>query len=371
MRSKSKKLMALVLSIIMLTAALPATVAAEGNSYNIKVSYGPDIVITDLTVNNFYCIFYITVSWGDGPEDNNATVTVNGNTVPVNIMVWPEEDQCPGHHAATVTIGRAIEEQYITATVEYPFLWYTSRKTSNQIIIPACGHNDWKTWSKREVTPSDCTTEGLVEYTCANESCGAKENEVIPVDPNAHDWNEWTVTRAATCENPGEETRVCINNPAHIDTRSIAAIGHKWSENAVAPTCVEQGYTEHICGNDPAHNYVDTYIKALGHDYVVIKQSTGSVNYKCSRCGDEYSEDAAVVSTDAKKIASIVEKVKGQWTVTYSVAVKYADGTSAEVTQTVIIAKNGDGKIDMGDYYLVYDIKGNGSNVKAFKIVMK
>ena len=77
------------------------------------------------------------------------------------------------------------------------------------------------------------------------------------------------------------------------------------------------------------------------------------------------------MTTDANSIVGITEAVKGVWTVTFIVTVTCDDGTSEEITQTVTVPKNGDGTIDMGDYILVYDIKGNGSNVKVFRIVMK
>jgi len=41
-----------------------------------------------------------------------------------------------------------------------------------------------------------------------------------------------------------------------------------------------------------------------------------------------------------------------------------------EVVYTVKIAKNGSGKIDLGEYTLIYDIAGNGSNIKDFRVVL-
>ncbi|MCL2163949.1 MAG: hypothetical protein FWH55_06050, partial [Oscillospiraceae bacterium] len=57
--------------------------------------------------------------------------------------------------------------------------------------------------------------------------------------------------------------------------------------------------------------------------------------------------------------------------VTFKVTESYSDGSAEVVQKTVQIAKNSSGKIDLGAYYLVYDIAGNGSNVKTFNISMK
>ena len=77
------------------------------------------------------------------------------------------------------------------------------------------------------------------------------------------------------------------------------------------------------------------------------------------------------MTTDAKSIVGITEAVKGDWTVTFIVTVTCDDGSTEDVEYTVTIPKNGDGTIDMDDYTLIYDIKGNGSNVKVFRIEMK
>ena len=81
--------------------------------------------------------------------------------------------------------------------------------------------------------------------------------------------------------------------------------------------------------------------------------------------------EVVAMTTDASCIACIVENSKGLWTVTFIVTVTCDDGSTEDVEYTVTIPKNGDGTIDMGDSILVYDIKGNGSNVKVFRIEMK
>ena len=76
---------------------------------------------------------------------------------------------------------------------------------------------------------------------------------------------------------------------------------------------------------------------------------------------------------DAGSVAdNIVETSNGVWEFTFNVTVTYADGSTVDVPQKVEIPKNGSGEEELGNgYFLVYDIKGNGKNVKELKIVKK
>ena len=62
--------------------------------------------------------------------------------------------------------------------------------------------------------------EGVETRVCANDASHT-ETRAVAIDPDAHDWGEWTVTRVATYWQDGEETRVCLNDASHIETRSI------------------------------------------------------------------------------------------------------------------------------------------------------
>ena len=69
---------------------------------------------------------------------------------------------------------------------------------------------------------------------------------------------------------------------------------HYYREEIIEPSCLEQGYTIHTC--DCGDSYIDSYVDALGHDYVLNTQvnatyeSNGYIEYKCSRCEDSYRE---------------------------------------------------------------------------------
>jgi len=82
----------------------------------------------------------------------------------------------------------------------------------------------------------------------------------------------------------------------------------------------------------------------------------------------------AKATTSAKNFISIAETSKNSrvWLLTFSVEETYQDGSTQTVYYTIEINANNanvDGKYNLGNYTLVYDIKGNGSNIKDFRIV--
>jgi len=81
--------------------------------------------------------------------------------------------------------------------------------------------------------------------------------------------------------------------------------------------------------------------------------------------------EVVCMATDAKSIVSLVEITKGVWQVNITVIKTLDNGATVEDTIEVLVPKNGSGTVDLGDYVLVYDIKGNGSNVKTLEIVKK
>ena len=180
--------------------------------------------------------------------------------------------------------------------------------------IPALGH-DWGAWTV--TTPASCTAEGVETRVCANDPTHVETRPIpatghIPADPVrenevpatctepghydsvvycavcqaeisrgteeipalGHDWGEWTVTTPASCTAEGVETRVCANDPTHVETRAIPATGHIPAdlvrENEVPATCTEPGHYDSVvycsvCGEELAHDTEET--PALGHSW--------------------------------------------------------------------------------------------------------
>ena len=91
---------------------------------------------------------------------------------------------------------------------------------------------------KTEKIPPSCEKEGTEAFwTCAvcgrmfSDEAGTKEiEEAVKIPASGHAWGEWVVTREATEDAAGEETRTCKNDPSHKETREIPAIGKKTEE---------------------------------------------------------------------------------------------------------------------------------------------
>ena len=79
--------------------------------------------------------------------------------------------------------------------------------------------------------------------------------------------------------------------------------------------------------------------------------------------------------TDARSFISIQETSKNSriWILSFTVTEYYDDGSNIVVPYEVSINANNanvDGRIDLGRYTLIYDIKGNASNIKDFRVVL-
>ena len=93
------------------------------------------------------------------------------------------------------------------------------QKPKQEVEIPI--NPDAHVWNEGVVkTFATCTEEGKMTYTCKNDSSHTKI-ETIPVDENAHDWGEWMLTKEPTTEMEGEETRICQNDRAHAEVRAV------------------------------------------------------------------------------------------------------------------------------------------------------
>jgi hypothetical protein len=133
-----------------------------------------------------------------------------------------------------------------------------------------------------------CAVCLMVSVTCSLE--GSIESLRLKATNNCkHIWGEYTRTTAPTCTEKGEETSYCENDPAHIDTKPVNALGHSYRVVSTTATCINDGIRTDICRRCSITR--ETREGALGHEYewVVIVQatttSTGMERYTCVRCG--------------------------------------------------------------------------------------
>jgi hypothetical protein len=117
-------------------------------------------------------------------------------------------------------------------------------------------------------------------------------------DDNAHTecvWDNWVVTRAATCLVGGEETSAC-NVCSKTRTRPTEILGHNLSDWAITTpvTCMTAGEESRTCTRDGCNHNENRPIAATGHTFGELTQTlaatciaVGEMARVCSTCGEK------------------------------------------------------------------------------------
>ena len=181
-------------------------------------------------------------------EDAQATVTIDD---PVSVII-----KALGHSWGE---WKVTKEANCTEKGVETRSCLTDAAHTEEREISATGHSLIKTERKE----AGCETAGNIEYyTCS--ACGhifsdaEAANEIVlsqtVIEPIGHDWSAWSVSKAATCTNSGEEIRTCAHD-GDIQTRAIPPLEHAWGEWQVAkaPTETESGERIRICSHDASH----------------------------------------------------------------------------------------------------------------------
>ena len=104
-----------------------------------------------------------------------------------------------------------------------------------------------------------CEEKGDTKYTTKAFTNEAFTEQSKTVEGNIpalnHDWDEWTIAKAPTCEEKGTEERVCSHDASHKETREVNALGHDFGDWEVTkePTTTEEGEETRSCKNDASH----------------------------------------------------------------------------------------------------------------------
>jgi len=153
---------------------------------------------------------------------------------------------------------------------------------------PALGHNITGAYA------ATCTAEGYTGTGHCNRCDEDKTGVPLGVDPENHDFGEWTPKTAATCVAPERLIRVCSHNAAHYEEENhgeINTTAHNWNWtlNAIAATCVSISKDTATCKNTPCTvtNVRDGSNPALGHDHGT--SGTGSLICKRENCDHQYA----------------------------------------------------------------------------------
>ena len=163
-------------------------------------------------------------------------------------------------------------------------------------------------WDEGTITtPATCSAEGVKTFTCKHDSNHTK-TESVAIDPDAHDWNEGVITTPATCSATGVKTYTCAHNSNHTRTETVPVDpnAHKaeadWTIDTPA-TCTQNGSKSHHCEYCDA-KLDNEVIPATGHDeYQFVSWETeptetaaGVANVKCGKCNAELTQEVAALT---------------------------------------------------------------------------
>ncbi len=167
-------------------------------------------------------------------------------------------------------------------------------------ILEATGHD-----YHAVVTEPTCTAEGYTTHTCSKCADTYKDSYV---EAGGHAFGDWSVTKAPTCTEVGEEQRNCANCD-HFETREVAAAGHDYEVTVTEPTCTEKGYTTHSCTKCD-ESFVDSYVDALGHNFgawEVIAAATCEENGQEQRtCGNCEEVETRILEATGHNYEAVV-----------------------------------------------------------------
>jgi uncharacterized protein YjdB len=160
---------------------------------------------------------------------------------------------------------------------------------SNYTTVETCD-DDAHNWDEGSVTKAaTCTENGVKTYTCT--VCGETKTEEIEALGHSYS-SEWTTDKAATCTAAGSKSHHCTLCDAKTDVTEIAAIGHQWNSETVtkAATCTEAGVKTYTC--TACSETKTEEIEALGHsyssDWTIDQAATctaaGSKSHHCTLC---------------------------------------------------------------------------------------
>ena len=235
------------------------------------------------------------------------------------------------------------------------------------------------------VTPMTPYQDGFTTNTCSR--C---EDFYISdrVERVAYDWQVVEIIDP-TCTDRGYTVYRDDYWDAEKEDDYTDALDHDYTAVVTAPNCTEKGFTTHTCSRC-GDEYADSYVDTNGHTAggrIVIKEATrtekGAWEIRCTDCGELLEsgsiDELVIIGVTNAKFSSIRETAKNSrvWALTFTVTVTFEGGSTEVVEYTILLNGNNanlDGKYTFGADYdiagmtLTYDIKGNGSNIKAFSI---
>ena len=304
-----KKILSLIVAILLFFSvnSFPVTIASgtetpafvvssvvsvPGDMANVEIFIRNNPGVASVKVTVYYDVSLVLNSISYGNDLGGVSQLPNALSSPV-ILNWvtlspSENDVVFATLSFTVKPNAQLGEKAVTLTYEPDDVFDIDEGNiyfdveNGAVNIVNCLH---KNTEVRNAKAATCTEKGYTGDTYCL-SCGKKIADGEEIPELNHKWGEWTVTSDPTCTEKGVETRVCVNDPSHIETRDIDCLGHDYNVVVTPATCTEGGYTTHTCSRC-GDSYVNTYTDALGHTGGTATCHSKAV---CERCGKEYGE---------------------------------------------------------------------------------
>ena len=192
----------------------------------------------------------------------------------------------------------------------------TSMKTN---YVDAYGHTVESYTYNDDAT---CEEDGTQSGVCT--VCGETVTVTAEGTATGHSWDDGTVTTEPTCTDEGVLTYTCQNDSSHTYTEAIEATGHTEGdvqiENEVDPTCEEAGSYDEVvyctvCGAELSRETIT--VEATGHtageavvENEVDPTCTEAGSYDevvyCTVCGAELSRETITVEATGHSFTNYI-----------------------------------------------------------------
>lgn len=196
--------------------------------------------------------------------------------------------ECGVAGSETFTYGKELDHSYTTYTYNNDATCTTNGTETakcdrcnvtdtREAYNSALGHDV----INHDAQAPTCTAIGWDAYETCSRCDYTTYNEAIAI---GHTWDEWQVTTEPTCTEKGIETRICINDDSHKETRNVDPTGHtgSWIVDKEA-TCTTDGSEYQICSICGVST--KKTIPTIEHQY---QEATCDAPMKCVLCGKTY-----------------------------------------------------------------------------------
>ena len=185
--------------------------------------------------------------------------------------------------AVTVTAASALAHSDVSAPVSI-------NSGSCPSETARLRNNGLHRWNRFDVVAASCTQPETAWYRCVY--CDQTMTQTFG-RALGHSWSGSKVLRPATCENTGEQLRVC-SYCGLDETQTIAALGHNWGawQTVDAATCESAGLRRRQCHR--CQKVESEILPALSHnwgewrvEYPGTCETQGMNVRRCVNCGQE------------------------------------------------------------------------------------